>query len=416
MRIGNIDLEEVIHVEKDRGARRIELTNLDLLIMVWLDKFGYVNADSFVTEELSYDRFIKRLKKLYDYGYVDRYRFNIYYKYDYRLKMKGMRFVQDYYYAAEYGITEPLERAVARYNERMSEHQNLCARIGWLLLMEGIDSKEIVSDRDLKMYKNDVLRYKRHKKQPVFKSFRNNYPSIERATNSDLLIARDRLTYIAVEIERTYKGQQRTKEKLRKYDSAWCVSCLWLIDEHQRTLKQLIEKGWRYATDATENLITDINTPADDVIAKIKEMLNKQYEKDKEAIKIETLNKYFAKKQELKEKALDEESLKRLGIRSPYHEEYLADNYPVIITEKYIIPFLKRQNDDLRRFRQEMEEIPAFSLKKADREKYSIERKSLEYNIRQTKGRIDEILESKTYEYLPESEKKKILECIGDAE
>ena len=62
MKVNEIDLSEIIFKEK-KGNHRIEITKFDLLLLVWLDKFGYARIDTFVTDEISYDRVSKKFKK-----------------------------------------------------------------------------------------------------------------------------------------------------------------------------------------------------------------------------------------------------------------------------------------------------------------------------------------------------------------
>ena len=151
-----------------------------------------------------------------------------------------MYFLQDYYYVDELEASGVYERTIARYNEKMSDHQNLCARVGWLLLMSGIDSKEILSDRDLKMFINDRDRMKLHKKMPVFSKFRQSHAFVDQAVLSDLVIGRNSHSYIGIEIEKSYKGQARTNAKLQNIAMSRCVSSLWLVNPGHKTLKDLI--------------------------------------------------------------------------------------------------------------------------------------------------------------------------------
>lgn len=403
MIVKDIDMDEIIFMDKD-GAKRIEITNLDLLIMIWLDKFGYLNCDTFITDEIPYERIRRRLKKLYEYTYVDRYRFNIYYKYDYRLKSKAMRFLQEYYYTPEYNLDKSMERTAAKYNAQQSEHQNLCARIGWQLLMSGVDSREIVSDRDRKMFRYDM------KKRNVFKGFYDSHRFLKDAVNGDIIIGRNNTTYVSVELEKTYKGKARTQEKLKKYRTGKCVAALWITEKSHKVLRQIIDEESRNPYGNTKHLIMDIDkieTAGDNIIS----MLDKKYARDEKEKELEKWNKYKTKESEIKECALDPESLKKIGIhQTPSMEEYIADDYAAIIVNNYIIPCVKRQEAEIERLKQKLEEIPSFALKSSDRQKYGVQRTKIEDIIKSREKDIDKIIHSETLERLPVELLMKILE------
>ena len=63
MKVNEIDLSEIIFQEK-RGNRRIEITKFDLLLLVWLDKFGYARIDTFVTDEYDEATIVRQKKYL----------------------------------------------------------------------------------------------------------------------------------------------------------------------------------------------------------------------------------------------------------------------------------------------------------------------------------------------------------------
>lgn len=418
MKVNKIDLSEIIFQEK-RGNRRIEITKFDLLLLVWLDKFGYARIDTFVTDEISYDRVSKKFKKFYEYGYVDRFRFNIYYKYDYRLKQKGMYFLQDYYYADELEASGVYERTIARYNEKMSDHQNLCARVGWLLLMSGIDSKEILSDRDLKMFINDRDRMKLHQKMPVFSKFRKSHAFVDQAVLSDLVIGRNSHSYIGIEIEKSYKGQARTNAKLKNIAMSKCVSSLWLVNPGHKTLKDLIRTANTYWQNKIEFVCMDIGSSEGEIVTKVHELLNKTYVDDQKQVVKSQRMQYRAKMPEIKEKGLDKETLDSLGFyklgrEDDYWKVYLQDDYVCIIINKYIIPHLEAQISDMRALSEKMEQIPRFSFKSAEKEENRQIRENLKQRIENIIEKIQEFVDSNTYQMLPEDLKMKVKDVIGN--
>lgn len=418
MKVNEIDFNEIIFKEK-RGSHRIEITKFDLLLLVWLDKFGYARIDTFVTDEISYDRVSKKFKKFYEYGYVDRYRFNIYYKYDYRLKQKGMYFLQDYYYADELEASGVYERTIARYNEKMSDHQNLCARVGWLLLMSGIDSKEILSDRDLKMFINDRDRMKLHQKMPVFSKFRKSHAFVDQAVLSDLVIGRNSHSYIGIEIEKSYKGQARTNAKLKNIAMSKCVSSLWLVNPGHKTLKDLISTANTYWQNKIEFVYMDIGSSEGEIVTKVHELLNKTYVDDQKQVVKSQRMQYKEKLPEIKEKGLDKETLDSLGFyklgrEDDYWKVYLQDDYVSVIVDKYIIPHLKAQISDMRGLNEKIEQIPKFSFKNAEKEENRRNRENLKQRIENIIEKIQEFVDSNTYQMLPENLKMKVKEVIGD--
>ena len=418
MKVNEIDFNEIIFKEK-RGSHRIEITKFDLLLLVWLDKFGYARIDTFVTDEISYDRVSKKFKKFYEYGYVDRFRFNIYYKYDYRLKQKGMYFLQDYYYADELEASGVYERTIARYNEKMSDHQNLCARVGWLLLMSGIDSKEILSDRDLKMFINDRDRMKLHQKMPVFSKFRKSHAFVDQAVLSDLVIGRNSHSYIGIEIEKSYKGQARTNAKLKNIAMSKCVSSLWLVNPGHKTLKDLISTANTYWQNKIEFIYMDIGSPEGEIVTKVHELLNKTYVDDQKQVVKSQRMQYKEKLPEIKEKGFDKETLDSLGFyklgrEDDYWKVYLQDDYVSVIVDKYIIPHLKAQISDMRGLNEKIEQIPKFSFKNAEKEENRRNRENLKQRIENIIEKIQEFVDSNTYQMLPENLKMKVKEVIGN--
>lgn len=416
MKVNEIDFNEIIFKEK-RGNRRIEITKFDLLLLVWLDKFGYARIDTFVTDEISYDRVSKKFKKFYEYGYVDRFRFNIYYKYDYRLKQKGMYFLQDYYYADELEASGVYERTIARYNEKMSDHQNLCAKIGWLLLMSGIDSKEILSDRDLKMFINDRDRMKLHKKMPVFSKFRQSHAFVDQAVLSDLVIGRNSHSYIGIEIEKSYKGQARTNAKLKNIAMSRCVSSLWLVNPGHKTLKDLIRTANIYWQNKIEFVCMDIGSPDEEIVTKVHELLNKAYVDDQKQVEKTKRMQYKAKLPEIKEKGLDKDSLDSLGFyelgREDYYWEiYLQDDYVSVIVDKYIIPHLEAQISDMRALSEKMEQIPRFSFISAEKEENRRNRENYKQRITNINDNIQRFVNSTAFRMLPSDLTNKLIRVI----
>lgn len=240
--------KEIVFVEeRKRSKKRIEITETDLMMMIVIEKVGFCSIETFVNFADLKSRTVQgRFTKLMEFGYLTREREGLYFPYQYFLTQKGMNFVFEHFYLSWMVSDEDYTRKAPRRAIKNARHQNLVAGLILLIisnhpLKTPLNALEcVLSERD-----TQFVRFW-EKSGRIIKPIHHNWlvdPVLFNEPLNDVLYVEDDLV-VGFEIELTYKGRERTDEKIGlhflKDLSVWFVP-----DNKKALISYLHNSGFR---------------------------------------------------------------------------------------------------------------------------------------------------------------------------
>ncbi len=230
--------KEIVFVEeRKRSKKRIEITETDLMMMIVIEKVGFCAIETFVNFADLKSRTVQgRFTKLMEFGYLTREREGLYFPYQYFLTQKGMNFVFEHFYLSWMVSDEEYIRKAPRRAIKNARHQNLVAGLILLIIFNHplktpLNALEcVLSERDVQF----VRFWEKSGRiiNPIHHNWMINPALLDEPLN-DVLYIEDDLV-IGFEIELTYKGRERTEEKIGLHFLK--DLSVWFVPENKKAL------------------------------------------------------------------------------------------------------------------------------------------------------------------------------------